>query len=133
EMFAGALRPDIVNECITRRMTEKRATDESLLNGRYCLWEVREEAFRQAIDYVNEVASKDPGFSLAYVGLADCYILQGVWGTYPPNEVFPRARAAAEKAIETDNESSEALTSLAFVEWVNSWDFPKADAGFRHS
>jgi DNA-binding winged helix-turn-helix (wHTH) protein/TolB-like protein/Tfp pilus assembly protein PilF len=133
EMVARTLLPNLTDERITRRYTENRDAYEAYLKGRYLLGKRNEEGFQQAIQFFNDAATKDPNFSLAYAGLADCYILQGVWGTYPPNEVFPKARDAAERAFEKDNASAEALTSLAFVEWVNSWDFAKADADFRHS
>lgn len=136
EKVARTLMPTITGDTagrLTRRYTDNADAYDAYIRGRYLLAKRTEDGFRRAIDYFNDAAAKDPNYSLAYVGLADCYILQGVWGIYPPNEVFPRARAAAEKAFETDNESAEALTSLAFVEWVNSWDFSKADADFKRA
>jgi DNA-binding winged helix-turn-helix (wHTH) protein/TolB-like protein/Tfp pilus assembly protein PilF len=134
ENVARTISPAIAGEGrLTRRYTENADAYDAYVKGRYFLAKRNEEGFRRAIDYFNEAVAKDPNYSLAYAGLADCYNLQGVWGTLPPNDVFPKARQMAEKAIELDNTSAEALTTLAFVEWVNSWDFSKADTDFRHA
>jgi len=53
-----------------------------------------------------------------------------VWGSDAPNQVFPQARQAANKALESDPGLAEALVSRAFVEWVYEWDPQKADADF---
>jgi TolB-like protein/DNA-binding winged helix-turn-helix (wHTH) protein/Tfp pilus assembly protein PilF len=135
ERVARTILPTITGEGerITRRYTENADAYDAYVKGRYLLAKRHEEGFQRAIDYFNEAVAKDPNYSLAYAGLADCYNLQGVWGLLPPNEVFPKARRMAEKALELDNTSAEALTTIAFVEWVNSWDFSKADADFRRA
>ena len=118
---------------VTRRYTETVDAYNSYLKGRY-FWNKRtEEGFRQAIGYFDDAVTKDPNYGLAYAGKADCYILLGVWGTVSPNEVFPQARQAAEKALQADPQLAEAVVSLAFVEWVNGWNFEKADADFRRA
>jgi len=118
---------------VTKRFTENHEAFDSYLKGRY-FWNKRsEEGFRRAIDYFNDAVAKDPNYALAYAGLADCYILLGVWGAEPPNEAFPKAREAAEKARQLDGELAEAAVSLAFIEWVHGWNFPQAEALFRQA
>lgn len=120
-------------ERITKRYTENPEAFDAYLKGRY-FWNKRsEDGFRRAIEYFNEAVAKDPNYSLAYAGLADCYILLGVWGAVPPNEAFPQAKAAAEKALLVDNNLAEAVVSLAFVEWVYGWDFKQADTDFKRA
>jgi TolB-like protein/DNA-binding winged helix-turn-helix (wHTH) protein/Tfp pilus assembly protein PilF len=136
EKVARTILPTITGDSdgrLTRRYTDSAEAYDAYVKGRYFLAKRNEDGFRRAIEYFNEAAAKDPNYSLAYAGLADCYNLQGVWGIFPPNEVFPKARQMAEKALELDNNSAEALTTLAFVEWVNSWDFPKAENDFRRA
>lgn len=136
EKVARTILPTITGETdarLTRRYTENAEAHDAYVKGRYFLAKRNEDGFRRAIDYFNEAAAKDPNYSLAYAGLADCYTLQGVWGSLPPNEVFPKAREMAEKALALDNESAEALVTLAFVEWVNSWDFARSDADFQRA
>jgi len=81
------------------------------------------ECFRQAID-------KDPGFALAYSGLADSYSLMD---DRPPNEVMPEAKAAAMKALEIDNTLAEAHTSLAYVLFRYDWNWAGAEAAVKRA
>ena len=81
------------------------------------------ESFRQAID-------NDPGFALAYSGLADSYSLMD---DRPPNETMPEAKKAAIKALEIDNTLAEAHTSLAFVLFRYDWNFPGAEAEVKRA
>jgi DNA-binding winged helix-turn-helix (wHTH) protein/TolB-like protein/Tfp pilus assembly protein PilF len=118
------------NEHLTKRFTTNAEAFDDYLKGRY-FWNKRtEEGFRQAIVYFNNAVEKDPNYALAYSGLADCYILLGVWGASPPKEVFPQAEEFAEKALQSDPELAEAMVSRAFVKWVHDWDFQRADADF---
>ena len=136
EKAARNLLPRLTGETaerITKRFTENHEAFDAYLKGRY-FWNKRsEDGFRRAIEYFNEAVAKDPNYALAYAGLADCYVLLGVWGTVPPNEAFPKARAAAENALRLDSELAEAVVSLAFIDWVHGWDFPKADALFKRA
>lgn len=81
------------------------------------------ECFRQAID-------KDPGFALAYSGLADSYSLMD---DRPPDETMPKAKAAAIKALEIDNTLAEAHTSLAFVLFRYDWNLSGAEAEVKRA
>jgi tetratricopeptide (TPR) repeat protein len=81
-------------------------------------------SFRQAID-------TDPGYALAYAGLADCYSNLGTYGVRPPQEVFPKAKAAALKALEIDDAIAEAHASLAFVLHLFDWDWSGAEKEFH--
>jgi tetratricopeptide (TPR) repeat protein len=81
------------------------------------------ECFRQAID-------KDPGFALAYSGLADSYSLMD---DRPANETMPKAKEAAMKALEIDNTLAEAHTSLAYVLFRYDWDLPAAEAAVKRA
>jgi len=135
EKTARNLLPKLTGEPerITKRFTESREAFDSYLKGRY-FWNKRsEDGFRRAIEYFNDAVAKDPNYALAYAGLADCHILLGVWGAVPPNEAFPKAREAAEKARQLDGELAEAAVSLAFVEWVHGWNFPQSEALFRQA
>jgi len=133
ENVARTLMPSLTDERVTRRYTENAKAFDLYIKGRYFLSRRSEEGFKQAIVYFNDSVAEDPNYSLAYAGLADCYILLGVWGTVPPNDAFPQARQAAEKALEKDAQSVEATVSLAFVEWVHTWDFSKADTDFQRA
>jgi TolB-like protein/DNA-binding winged helix-turn-helix (wHTH) protein/Tfp pilus assembly protein PilF len=131
EKVARTISPTLTGERVTRKFTENAAAYDDFIKGRYFLAKRTEDGFNRAIEFFQAAAFKDPNYSLAYAGLADCYILLGVWGTQPPNEAFPKGAEAARHALTLDPNSNEALVSLAFVEWVNGWDFQQADRDFR--
>jgi tetratricopeptide (TPR) repeat protein len=88
---------------------------------------------KKAIDYFNQALEKDPNYAQAYAGLADSYALLGDWeyGVLAPKEAYPRAKAAAAKALELDNTLGEAHISLAFCLDGFDWDWESAGREFR--
>jgi TolB-like protein/DNA-binding winged helix-turn-helix (wHTH) protein len=105
---------------------------DSYLKGRY-FWNKRTpEGLKSAIDYFTRAAAKDPNYALAYAGLADSYALAGDWkyGVLSPKEAYPKAKAAATKALVLDNSLGEAHTSLAFCLDNFDWDFDVAGMEF---
>jgi TolB-like protein/DNA-binding winged helix-turn-helix (wHTH) protein/Flp pilus assembly protein TadD len=108
---------------------------EAYLKGRY-FWNKRTgEGLKKAIDYFNEAIEKDPSYAQAYAGLADSYALMGDWeyGVLPPTEAFPKAKAAATKALTLDNTLGEAHTSLAFVLDLFDWDWGAAEREYAQA
>jgi TolB-like protein/DNA-binding winged helix-turn-helix (wHTH) protein/Tfp pilus assembly protein PilF len=108
---------------------------EAYLKGRY-FWNKRTaDGLKKAIDYFNQAIEKDPNYAQAYTGLADSYALLGDWeyGVLAPREAFPRAKAAATKALELDNTLGEAHTSLAFSLDLFDWDWASAEREFRRA
>jgi tetratricopeptide (TPR) repeat protein len=88
---------------------------------------------KKAIDYFNQAIEKDPNYAQAYSGLADSYALLGDWeyGVLAPKEAYPKAKAAATKALELDSALGEAHISLAFSLDGFDWDFGAAETEFR--
>lgn len=103
------------------------------LKGRY-YWERRTPAdLTKAVDLFTQSIVRDPNYAQPYVGLADCYNLLREFAAMPSDEAFPRALAAAKKAVELDDSSAAAHASLAFVTYYWSWDVPGAEAEFRRA
>jgi len=103
------------------------------LQGRY-YWNKRTpEDLQKAVDYFTQAIVHDPGYSDAYVGLADCYNLLREYSAMKSSEAYPRALAAARKAVELDDKSSQAHASLAFVSFWGMWDAATADREFRRA
>jgi serine/threonine-protein kinase len=120
---------------LVRRRTENVGAYQAYLRGRYA-WNRRVEAgFRQAIKYFEEAIAADPAYALPYVGLADCYALLGIaeYGGMRPREAMPRARSAAQKALEIDDHLAEAHTTLAHVMGFYDWDWDGADRKFTRA
>jgi TolB-like protein len=85
------------------------------LQGRY-LWNRRTgQNLKKALSYFQQAVEKDPNFALAYTGIADSCALIPVYGAGTPKDYYPRAKAAAEKALQLDDTLAEAHTSLANV------------------
>ena len=97
---------------------------ESYLKGRY-FWNKRTaDGLKVALAYFNQAIEEDPKYAQAYSGLADTYALLGDWqyAVMTPKEAFPKAKAAAIKALELDSALGEAHNSLAFVLDGFDWD-----------
>jgi TolB-like protein/DNA-binding winged helix-turn-helix (wHTH) protein/Tfp pilus assembly protein PilF len=108
---------------------------ESYLKGRY-FWNKRTaEGLKVALAYFNQAVEEDPKYAQAYSGLADTYALLGDWqyAVLTPKEAFPKAKAAAIKALEVDGALGEAHNSLAFVLDGFDWDFDAAGKEFRRA
>jgi Tfp pilus assembly protein PilF len=106
---------------------------EFYLKGRY-EWDKRTpDSLNKAVDYFTQAIVHDPNYGQAYVGLADCYNLLREYSAMPPEEAYPRALAAAKKAVELDGSSAEAHTSLAFATFYGSFDAPGAEREFRRA
>jgi TolB-like protein/DNA-binding winged helix-turn-helix (wHTH) protein/Tfp pilus assembly protein PilF len=108
---------------------------EAYLKGRY-YWNKRsQEGLTKAIEYFQLATEKDPHYALAFAGLADCYSIIGsaIVGTVPSQDVAPKAKAAALKALELDDTLAEAQTSLATVRFNYDWDWLGASRGFQRS
>ncbi|HET9804798.1 MAG TPA: tetratricopeptide repeat protein [Candidatus Acidoferrum sp.] len=106
---------------------------ELYLKGRY-FWNKRTKAgLLQGISYFEQAIHSDANFALAYAGLADSYTLLDDWGKTPPRDSFPKARAAAEKAIALDDSLAEAHVSLAMVRAAYDWEWISAEQEFRRA
>jgi tetratricopeptide (TPR) repeat protein len=98
------------------------------------LWNKRTaEGFRQAAEYFQQAIDKDPNYAQAYAGLADTFGLMSTWYLGPQNELMPKARAAALRALELDEGLAEAHTSLALIEENYDYDWPGVEKEFRRA
>jgi TolB-like protein/DNA-binding winged helix-turn-helix (wHTH) protein/Tfp pilus assembly protein PilF len=108
---------------------------ESYLKGRY-FWNKRTaDGLKVALAYFNQAIEEDPKYAQAYSGLADTYALLGDWqyAVMTPKEAFPKAKAAAIKALELDSALGEAHNSLAFVLDGFDWDLDSGGKEFRRA
>ena len=107
--------------------------EQLYLKGRY-YWNKRTpDDLNKAVDYFTQAIVQDPNYALAYVGLADCYNLLREYTAMPAAEAYPRAIAAAKRAVELDDQSSAAHASLAFAMFYGRWEVAAADAEFRRA
>lgn len=120
-------------EKLARRYTHDAEAYQLYLKGRY-FWNKRnEEGFRNGIEYFKRAEEKDPTFALAFSGLADSYALLCDIGVVRPKDEMPKAKAAAEKAVDADPALAEAYTSRAFVRLAYDWDWLGAQSDFQQA
>ena len=120
-------------EKLARRYTKDAEAYELYLKGRY-FWNRRnEEGFRNGIEYFKRAEEKDPTFALAFSGLADSYALLCDIGVVRPVDEMPKAKAAAQKAVDADPALAEAYTSRAFVRLAYDWDWLGAQNDFQQA
>ncbi len=97
-------------------------------------WDKRTpEGLNQAVHYFSQAIAQDPAYAEAYVGLANCYNLLREYTMMPAAEAYPRAKAAAERALALDDTLADAHTALAFVEFYWFRDMAKAERAFQRA
>ncbi|MGH9941491.1 MAG: tetratricopeptide repeat protein [Pyrinomonadaceae bacterium] len=118
-----------------KRDTENTNAYHAYLRGRHYVTSKRtEDWIRKGVECFQQAIDLDPNYALAYAGLADAYaFLASSTGERPPREAYPKAKAAAEKALELDATLAEAHTSLGFFLLLYDWDFPAAERAFKRA
>jgi TolB-like protein/tetratricopeptide (TPR) repeat protein len=134
--ISGKLRPQLTRaekKRLTRHHTENAEAYGLYLKGRHHWNRWTEEGFYKAIDYFQQAIEKDPGYALAYTGVADSYVLLG-WNSYlPPKDAFPKGKAAAMTALRLDPDLAEAHTPFAALLWLYDWHWDEAETEFQRS
>ena len=129
---AEALRVQLLSR--EKSQIEKSQTDSPdayilYLKGR-AHWATRsEEGINKAIKLFEEAIARDPDYALAIAGLADCYVMLGMYAYRRPNAVFPTAKELALKALALDDTLAEAHASLS--ETFGHYYFDWTKAGFE--
>jgi TolB-like protein/DNA-binding winged helix-turn-helix (wHTH) protein/Tfp pilus assembly protein PilF len=110
---------------------------EACLKGRY-FWSKRTDGTtKKAIEYFQQAIEKEPTYALAYAGLSDSYasppMSEAMQESVPPAEAFPKAKAAAIRALELDDTLAEAHASLARIKFVYDRDWAGSEAEFKRA
>jgi len=100
---------------------------EAYLRGRHFWNKMSLESVDKSIEYFNKAIERDPNYALAYLGLADAYILIPQIKALPAEEFMPKAKAAAKKAIALDDTIAEAHATLGLLHFSFEWDFVSAE------
>jgi DNA-binding winged helix-turn-helix (wHTH) protein/TolB-like protein len=118
------------------RQLIKRSTDDVeayklYLRGRHEWSKRTAEGFERSIAAFREAIDRDPSFSLAHAGLADAYALLPDYNIEPPSQAFPKAKAAALRALEIEPDSARPRTTLAYILASYEWNYPEAERQYR--
>ena len=131
--LAARLRAGMSNsekQQVTKQGTQNPEAYQLYLRGRF-EWSKRTSASMEAaISYFNQALAKDPGYALAYAGLADVYTVYPVYGGRP-SDVIPKADADARKALELDPTLSHMHAVLGGNYMEYEWDFAGGEAEYK--
>ena len=133
--IADALRVRLSSEerdRLATRPTQNLHAYQAYLLGMQRLMKETAWAFVEAIDYFEQAIALDPGFALAYVGLASSYLYQMVHSGLPPGELLAKAQVAVDKALELDDQLAETHTILAVTKWY-SGDYEGAEPAYQRA
>jgi TolB-like protein/Flp pilus assembly protein TadD len=115
-----------------KRGTEDTEAYQYYLKGRF-LWNRRDaEDLEKALEQFHLSVSKDPNYALAYVGLADTYVVMQEYTGIRPSESLPKAREFAQRALAIDGTLGEAHSTLGAVHAV-SWEWEEAEKEFARA
>jgi serine/threonine protein kinase len=132
-----ALRIELTEEnrqTLAQSYTTNAKAREYYLKGSWECWLLTPEGLKRGEAYFKDAIDEDPKFAMAYFGLAAAYNNRGSWwGDMEPNEAYPLAKAAAQKAIELDDSIGEAYASRGWAKYTYDWDWSGAEADFQNA
>jgi TolB-like protein/Tfp pilus assembly protein PilF len=127
---SAILRPRLSGadaQILGKNYTENTEAYRLYLKGRF-YWNKRTaKDLQKSIEYYEQAVALDPNFALAFAGLADTYLLMSGYAVGSPRESFPKAKAAARKALEIDDTLAEAHNALAYALFNYDWNAAEAE------
>ena len=118
---------------MSNKPTENPEAYELYLKGRF-FWNKRTgQDLKTACDYFQQAIAIDPHYATAYAGLAESYILIPLFDAGSPQDYFPKAKAAAERAIELQETSAEAHTALGLLLCFSDVNFAQSEKEFKRA
>lgn len=116
---------------LEKRYTENTEAYQSYLKGRYHWNKRRAEDLEHAMEYFRQAIEQDPGYALAYAGLASTYAIYAEYSGRPSSDYSPKAVEAAKKALEIDGTLAEPHTVLGLVKREEEFDWDGAESEFK--
>lgn len=121
-----------ISPVLAQSYSSNTKAHEYYLRGLWHCYLFTFEGLRKAEAYFTDAIAEDPKFAMAYFGLASSYQFRGSWRwDIEPNEAYPQAKAAAQKAIELDDSIGEAYASRGWSKYTYDWDWSGAEADFQ--
>src|SRR3989442_10610119 len=118
---------------LTKGYTANTEAYELYLKGRYHIFKLKPSEARTLISYFQRAIEIDPNYALAYVGLAHAYLSLALAGEMPATEFFPKAKDAAQKAVEIDDRLAEAHAVLGFPIFWYDWNWKEAERQLKQA
>src|SRR5438093_6924849 len=117
---------------VAKTYTANAEAYQLYLKGRYHVLKLTLSEIQTGISYFQQAIAIDPSYALAYVGLADAY-RSALAGDMPTTEVLPKARQAAQKAIELDDNLADAHAELGFIIFWYDWNWTAAENQYKRA
>jgi serine/threonine-protein kinase len=112
---------------LAKHSTENTEAYQFYLKGRFHWNKRKADDLKKAIDYFNEAIEKDPGYALAYAGLASAYAILPEYSGLPAKDFNPKVETAARKALDIDPTLAEPHAALGLVKYNHLWDWKGAE------
>ena len=106
---------------------------DTYLRGRYLLNKGDRDSLRRSAEYFAQAIEKDPNYAAAFAGFADSYRLLGMYYAILPSEAYPKAAAAAKRAIELDPGNANAFVALGSIKFRYEWNWEEAERDFQRA
>jgi eukaryotic-like serine/threonine-protein kinase len=123
-------RPD---SALSAEPTRNLEAYDLYLKGRFAWNQRTGGALKEAVRYLEQAVALDSTFARAWAALSDAYILVVPYAGLSPTETWPKAKAAATRALRLDSTSAEAHTSLAYGTMLYEWNWPAVETSFRRA
>ena len=134
--IAAALRAELSPDEQTRIRSEPTSDLQAYqlyLQGRHCLLRYTEEGMRKGIEYLEQAIARDPGYALAYAGVANAYTELGETGALTPDQAYARAKEAAANALRLDPGLGEAHCAVGYLKALCDFDWTGAEVEFKRA
>jgi Tfp pilus assembly protein PilF len=118
---------------LTKRYAGNAEAYELYLKGRYFTHKFTPEGYEKSLEFYRRAIEKDPGYAMAYSGIAWTYASMTFEGLLPPGEGWGQVERAVTKALELDETEAPAHMSLGNVKWARDWDWRGAEDEFRRA
>jgi len=115
----------------TRRVNPE--AHDALLKGNHHWTKWTREGLEKGAEHFRRAIEIDPNFAPAYAGLAQCYVFLGYWSYASYQNVYPKAKTAALRAVELDGSLASAHCALGAVHWWHDWDLAASERAFQRA
>jgi tetratricopeptide (TPR) repeat protein len=118
---------------VAKSHTKNTEAYQLYLKGRF-YWNKRTgEGLKKSVEYFNQAIEEDPTYALAFAGLAESYVIFSGFAVSPPQEAYPKAKAAAKKALEIDETLAEAHAALGLELLAYEWNAAESSSEFQRA
>ena len=132
EKLRVKLRPSEEKK-LARRYTENAEAYQLYLKGLYFSYRWSPENLKKAVEYCRQAIEHDPTLTPALAVMATSYTMLGFYGFLPPRDAFPKAKAAAQRALGIDERLAEAHAALSMTCTMYDWDWPTGEREARRA